>query len=222
MILHRLDSLFLVLDFLGVFVGAVGGGILAIRERRYKYDFIGVIGLAFASALGGGITRDIILQNGPPLAFLDIRYEIVAFAGAFVALGFRSRMTSGAQRLMLIVDAAAIGFFAVSGSTRALHAGLARLPALLLGVVTAVGGGSIGDIMSGRTPRIFEGGQFYAIAALFGSAAFLISDAAGMPRTVSSAIGVLACFLLRLLSRRFDWRTRPVSEITSRDQGKEL
>jgi uncharacterized membrane protein YeiH len=211
MILHHLDALFLLLDFLGVFVGALGGGIAAIREPRHKYDFIGVLGLSFASAVGGGITRDIILQHGPPLAFLDIRYELVAFAGAFVALAFRTRINHGAERLIVIVDAAALGLFAVAGTTRALNAGLTRLPALLLGVVTAVGGGSIRDVLSGRPPKIFEGGQFYAIAALLGSTVFLVSDAAGLSRTFSSSAGAFACFLLRLLSWRLNWRTRPVS-----------
>jgi uncharacterized membrane protein YeiH len=210
MILHHLDTLFLVLDFLGVFVGAVGGGIATIREDRYKYDFIGVLGLAFASALGGGITRDIVLQHGPPLAFLDIRYELVAFAGAIVALVFRTRINERTERVIVIVDAVAIGLFAVSGTTRALDAGLTRLPALLLGMVTAVGGGSIRDVLTGRTPKIFEGGQFYALAALLGSAVFLVSDALGLAREISSVAGALACFLLRLMSWQFNWRTRPV------------
>jgi uncharacterized membrane protein YeiH len=210
MILHHLDALFLILDFLGVFVGALGGAIAAIRDLRYRYDFIGVLGLAFASALGGGITRDVILQRGPPLAFLDIRYLIVAFAGAFVVLAFRSRISKGAERAIIVVDAAAIGLFAVAGTTRALDAGLTRLPSLLLGLVTAVGGGSLRDVLSGRPPKIFEGGQLYAIPALLGSAVFLLSDAAGLSRTFSSTVGALVCFLLRLLSWRFNWRTRAV------------
>jgi Glycine transporter len=97
MILHHLDALFLILDFLGVFVGALGGAIAAIRDHRYKYDFIGVLGLAFASALGGGITRDVILQRGPPLAFLDIRYLVVAFAGAFDCLPWQARRAPSTQ-----------------------------------------------------------------------------------------------------------------------------
>jgi uncharacterized membrane protein YeiH len=156
------------------------------------YDLIGVLGLAFASALGGGITRDVVLQRGPPLAFLDIRYLLVAFAGAFVVLAFRSRIGKGAERAIIVVDAAAIGLFAVAGTTRALDAGLTRLPSLLLGLVTAVGGGSLRDVLSGRTPKIFEGGQLYAIPALLGSAVFLLSDAAGLSRTFSSAVGALA------------------------------
>src|SRR6266850_5403501 len=63
-----IDKLFSIIDFLGVFVGALGGALAAVRDTRYKYDLVGVTGLALASALGGGITRDLILQKGPPLA----------------------------------------------------------------------------------------------------------------------------------------------------------
>ena len=69
-----IDKLFSLIDFLGVFVGALGGALAAVRDTRYKYDLVGVTGLALASALGGGITRDLILQKGPPLAFADARY----------------------------------------------------------------------------------------------------------------------------------------------------
>jgi len=152
-----------------------------------------------------------MLQHGPPLAFLDIRYEIVAFTGAIVVLALRSKeMGPGAANAMIVIDAAAIGLFSVAGTTRALNAGLAELPSVLLGVVTAVGGGSLRDVLSGRAPRIFERGQFYAIAALLGSAVFLGCDRAGLARETSSIVGASACFALRVLSWKFNWRTRAV------------
>lgn len=215
MLIARLTTLFLVVDFLAVFVGAIGGALAAIRDTRSRYDVVGVVGLAFASALGGGIARDVILQHGPPLAFLDIRYLAAAFAGAFVALLFRQKITSGTERALTWVDATAIGLFSVAGSTRALDAGLGEFAALLLGVVTAVGGGCLRDVLSGRTPKIFEGGQLYAIAALSGSASFLVCDYFGVDRTVSTVVGTSAGTLLRILSVRFDWRTRPVGSATN-------
>lgn len=208
--LPRIDKLFFIVDFLGVFVGALGGALAAIRDTRYRYDVIGVLGLGFASALGGGITRDIILQIGPPLAFTDIRYIIAALAGATIAILFESRFHEGAERAILWIDASALGLFAIAGTTRALNAGLTRLPALLLGIVTAVGGGSLRDVLSGRTPRIFERGQLYAIAALTGSLAFLFALALHCNRTWATVIGTLSCFGLRILSVRFNWRTRSI------------
>ena len=203
-------SLLLLIDFLGVFAGALGGGLEAMRNEDYNYDFIGVLGLAMTSALGGGIMRDIILQQGPPLAFQDVRYLMTAMAGALIALAFRNHIGPRTQTAIIWIDAAAIGFFAVAGSTRALDARMSVLPALILGVLTAVGGGALRDVTSGRTPKIFESGQLYAVAALLGSAAFLASNSAGLPRTTSTTIGLIMGFSVRGLAMYYNLRTRAV------------
>ncbi|SRR5229473_7376483 len=205
-----IDKLFSLIDFLGVFAAALGGAIAAVRDTRYKYDLVGVTGLAFAAALGGGIIRDLILQHGPPLAFSDSRYLLLALAGAAVGMLFANRAGKYTDRAIAFVDAAALGLFAVAGSTRAINAGLGRLPALLLGIVTAAGGGSLRDVLSGRTPKIFEGGQIYAIAAAFGAAVFVICDSLHLDRSMSTLAGALCGFGLRVLALRFDWKTRPV------------
>ena len=100
-----IDTLFSLVDFLGVFVGAFGGALAAVRDTRYKYDLVGVTGLALVSALGGGITRDLILQKGPPLAFADARYLITALAGAVIGMSSRSesaRTRSGRSSLLTL------------------------------------------------------------------------------------------------------------------------
>lgn len=195
---------------MGVFVGALGGALAAVRDTRYKYDLVGVTGLALASALGGGITRDLVLQKGPPLAFADARYLITALAGAVIGMIFAQRIGANTERVLLFADAIALGLFAVAGSTRAINAGMTRLPALLLGATTAVGGGCIRDVLSGRTPKIFERGELYAIAAAFGSAAFLLCDALKFTREISTAAGTLCGFGLRLLAWRYHWETRSI------------
>jgi uncharacterized membrane protein YeiH len=210
----HIDTLFLVIDFLGVFVGALGGALTAVRDTRYKYDLVGVTGLAFASALGGGITRDLILQKGPPLAFVDVRYLMAALAGAAVGLAFAARVGRSTERVIIFIDAVALGLFAVAGSTRALESGLRRLPAFLLGGVTAVGGGCIRDVLSGLTPKIFERGELYAIAAAFSAAMFLLCDWLHFSREISTTIGAGCGFSLRLLALRYHWQTRPVRRET--------
>src|SRR5262249_59217312 len=102
---------------------------------------------------------------------------------------FGHRIGKSTERVILFVDAAALGLFAVAGSTRAIDAGLSYLPALLLGVTTAVGGGCIRDVLSGRTPKIFERGELYAIAAAFGATMFLLCHALQLPRAASTALG---------------------------------
>jgi uncharacterized membrane protein YeiH len=205
-----IDRLFSLIDFLGVFFGALGGALAAVRDTRYKYDLVGVTGLAMVSALGGGITRDLILEIGPPLAFADARYLMTALAGAAIGMLFARQAGKNTERAIIFMDAVALGLFAVAGSTRALHAGLSWLPALLLGVTTAVGGGSIRDVLSGRTPRIFERGELYAIPAAFSAAVFLACDALHAPRQVATVAGILCGFGLRLLALKFHWETRPV------------
>ncbi|HEY7405460.1 MAG TPA: trimeric intracellular cation channel family protein [Candidatus Angelobacter sp.] len=205
-----IDRLFSLIDFLGVFFGALGGALAAVRDTRYKYDLVGVTGLAIVSALGGGITRDLILQRGAPLAFADPRYLMIALAGAALGMLFVRQAGRNTERVIVFMDAVALGLFAVAGSTRAIHSGMSWLPALLLGVTTAVGGGSLRDVLSGRTPRIFERGEFYAIPAALSAATYLVCDALRMPRQMATLAGVLSGFTLRMLAMKFHWETRPI------------
>jgi uncharacterized membrane protein YeiH len=205
-----IDKIFSLIDFLGVFFGALGGALAAVRDPRYKYDFVGVTGLATVAALGGGITRDLILQKGVPLAFADARYLMTALLGAALGMLFARHAGRNTDRAIIFMDAVALGLFAVAGSTRAVHAGLTWLPALLLGVTTAVGGGCLRDVLSGCTPRIFERGEFYAIPATLGAAVFLACDALQFPRQVATVAGVVAGFGLRILAIRFHWETRSI------------
>jgi uncharacterized membrane protein YeiH len=202
------SSLFTLIDFAGVFAGAIGGALEAKQNRTYQFDFVGVIGLGFISALGGGITRDILLQHGPPLAFTDIRYLIIALAGGLLGLLCGSTPGRTLGRLLILIDAAALGFFSVAGSTRALAAGLSFLPAMLMGIITAVGGGSLRDVFSGRTPKVFERGEPYALVAAIVSLLFLVTDQWTGNAKLSTSLGVAAGFVIRVLALRFKWRTR--------------
>ena len=198
------------LDTAGITIGSIGGALHARRHPHYNYDIVGVIGLALVSALGGGIVRDVLLNQGPPLAFTRPSYLYIAILGATLTMLFGAKFGVRAERVMLYIDSAAISFFAVAGATRAEAFGLSWLPALLLGLTTAVGGGSIRDVLSGSTPRVFERGNFYAIAAFFAAITYLILDAFDLPETVSVAAAVLCGFTLRTLSIRFNWTTDSV------------
>ncbi len=211
------SQVFSVVEFSGVVVGALGGALEVKRNSRYDYDVIGLLGLAFLSALGGGILRDMLLGSGPPLAFQDTYYLLDALLGAILALllmrysrnfdATTGEVSGSLRRFLIVVDAAALGLFSVAGATRAVNNGLTILPALLLGVTTAVGGGSLRDVFTGRTPRIFERGEPYAIASIFAVLAFFSCEWLHFSRTASTVVAIAAGFLLRILSLRYRWRT---------------
>jgi uncharacterized membrane protein YeiH len=201
-------SIFSLIDFSGVFAGALGGALEAKQNRSYQFDFVGVLGLGVISALGGGITRDILLQHGPPLAFVDVRYLLIALVGAAIGLVCGATIGDRLSKPLVWIDAAALGFFAVAGSTRALAAGLTFLPALLLGVVTAVGGGSLRDVFSGRSPKVFERGEPYAVVAAFASIIFLVCERLSGNSKLATGLGLVAGFAFRAAALRFRWRTK--------------
>lgn len=203
-------TVFSFVEFSGVAAGALAGALEARRNRTYHYDLIGVLGLAVITALGGGIARDMLIQKGPPLAFLDARYLLAALGCGSFALFFSPRAGRGMDRFIWWADAASLGLFSVAGVSRALNANLTMLPALILGLITAVGGGSLRDVFMGRSPRVFEHGEPYAIAALLAVLAFLGGESLGWERSASTAAGVLAGLILKILSHRFRWTTSTV------------
>jgi uncharacterized membrane protein YeiH len=204
-------TVFSIVEFSGVAAGALAGALETRRSRNYQYDLIGVLGLAIITALGGGIARDVILQKGPPLAFMDARYLLVSLGAGSVALLFGRWEQRFVTRGIWLADAASLGLFSVAGVSRSLNAGLPMLPSLLLGLITAAGGGALRDVMMGRTPRVFERGEPYTLAALLAALVFLGCEQLGLERSISTAAGASAGLLLKLLSARFQWKTPAVN-----------
>ncbi len=205
-------SFFSLIDVAGVLSGAMAGALAARRNQAYHFDFVGVLGLGLITALGGGITRDILLQHGPPLAFTDARYLPIAFLGALLGLLCGAGSSRRLDPLLVVIDAAALGFFAVAGSTRAEAAGFAFLPSVLMGITTAVGGGALGDVFSGRTPKVFERGEPYALVAAIVSVLFVVCVRFTGNAHWSTLISMAAGFAIRMLALRFRWRTRAVRD----------
>lgn len=211
-------TFFSLIDCLAVVAGAFGGAAQAVRDERKQYDVVGVGGLGLASALGGGVTRDVLLSRGAPLAFVEIRYLLFGFIGVLLALGCRARITRGGQRALLVIDAAGLGLFAIAGSTRAFDAGLQVLPSVLLGTVTAAGGGVAHDVLSGRTPAVFERGTPYVLVAVVASALYFLARSLGAPAPIPTLAGFIIGFALRLVALRLGWKTRAIREIAFRSR----
>ena len=207
-------SLFTLIDYSGVVVGALGGALAARRDTKFNFDYVGVIGLGMISGVGGGLARDVLIQNGLPLALDNPHYLYLALGGALIGLFFGSGMGVRMRRAMLVIDALGLGFFAIAGATRAQDVGVGLLPCLLLGVMTAVGGGSLRDVFSGRTPSVFERGEPYATAAATSALLFLLMLHFGVSTSIATPIGIVAGFVMRLLGVRFKWKTRAVRTAT--------
>lgn len=195
-----LDALFRLIDLLGVLGNGVLGGALA---RRARLDLVGLGTLAILSGLGGGLIRDTLLQRGTPVALTDYAYITTALAGAGVAfvLEVEGRVW---DRTYLVVDALALGCWAAAGAQKTLDAGLGWLPAVLLGAITAVGGGTVRDLVLGRRPGIF-GGPLYATCALVASGVMVVlyqldQPSAGLIATTATGAG------LTLLARWRGWQ----------------
>jgi uncharacterized membrane protein YeiH len=200
----------LVVDLAAVFLMAITGAIEAIRRR---FDLIGLCVLCLATGLGGALTRDgIFLNAGISPVLQDDRYLWAVALAAVFGLAFGSRAV-GSRRLMALVDALALGAYAVVGVDKSLSVGLGAASAVLVGVVNACGGGILRDFCTGERPMVFKPGQFYAFAALIGCLVYVLlrrhSDLAPMTSALAS-IGVT--FGLRVLAIIFNWSTRPVGE----------
>lgn len=192
----------LVVDLLGTFAFALNGALTAIRTVRV--DIVGVLVLGLVTATGGGIIRDVLLDRLPPSTFTDWRYLTTAFAGSLIAflVGRRLERISGA---IDVFDAIGLSFFAVNGALAALAAGAGPLQATLLGVVTAVGGGTIRDVLIRQVPTVLSSG-LYAVPAAVAAGGAVALFASGIGVWPLLTLAAAACFVLRMVGLRRGWR----------------
>ncbi|WP_017615839.1 trimeric intracellular cation channel family protein [Nocardiopsis salina] len=200
------QSVILTLDLLGVFAFALDGALTAIRTARV--DIVGVIVLGVATALGGGIIRDVLLGQ-TPATFQDWRYLVTALGGGALAY-FLSRQLRHLATPIQLFDAAGLSLFAVIGATRALEHGFGPLQAVLLGVITGVGGGTIRDVLLNRIPVVLSANsRLYAIPALLGAGVVVLADTVGLDSVWFALAGAVLCFSVRVLSLRYNWNAPP-------------
>jgi uncharacterized membrane protein YeiH len=199
-------------DLGAVFFFALTG---ALTARRLRYDFIGVFVLAFATGLGGGVIRDSLLRgSGPVVALTDDRFMLAVLLAALCGLFRISARIESFNRAVATFDAVGLAAFAVVGTNKALRMELHWVAAVFVGVVSAVGGGLLRDVLIRIEPLVFKPGQFYALAALFGAClyAVLIIEA-HVPGLRAAIWATSATVLFRVLAIVFNWKTRPVGEV---------
>ena len=195
------EPLNLVLNLMGTFAFGLSGGILAVRKQM---DLFGVLVLAVATGLGGGIMRDIILGHTPPATLNDWRYLAVAgSAGILVFLRYGRVVHHG--RFIIGFDAVGLSIFTVTGTTIALDAGLSPAPAALLGMLTGVGGGVMRDVLAAEVPLIFRS-EVYAVASMLGAIIVIVARQTGFSGIPAEILAALATFILRMVSVQRGWK----------------
>ena len=195
------NAFILALDITGTFVFAIEGAIAAIQARL---DLLGVMVLAFSTALGGGVIRDVLIGAAPPNALRDWRYPSLAFTGAALTFLFYRFVLAIPAASLVTLDAAGLALFAVAGTEKALDYKIPPLNAALMGTITAVGGGTVRDILLTHIPAVLRV-DIYATAALFGSLVLILLRNLGFSAKPAAFCGFVACFLLRIISVRLHW-----------------
>ena len=198
----------LALDLLGIFVFAISGGLVAVRNQL---DILGVVVLAMATGLGGGVIRDVLIGAVPPPALDDWRYLAVPAAAGLVTFLWHPAVER-LERVVNVFDAAGLGMFCVAGAIKAHDYGLGPAPAAALGMLTGVGGGVIRDLLAGRVPVVLRSGELYAIPALAGAAVASSGVELGLRPAVVIVPGAVLASGWRLLAIRQGW-SAPVPRV---------
>ena len=192
--------LLLALDFTGTFVFALNGALTAVRAERL--DIFGVITLGMSTGLGGGTIRDVLLDALPPATFVDWRFLALAAGGGLIAFALSRRL----ERLTMpitVLDAVGLSVFAVLGAEKALNLGFGVVQAMIVGTITAVGGGTIRDVMIGRIPTVLRS-ELYAIPALIGAGCAAAAIKMGYQGVLPALGAAAVCFVIRMIGVRFD------------------
>lgn len=194
-------TLLLLFDLLGTFLFALEGASTAVQ---HELDLLGIMVLAFATALGGGIVRDVLIGSVPPNSIKDWRYPTTALSAAAVVFAAHTAIGHIPFWPLITLDAAGLGLFAIAGAAKALDFGIHPLLAILLGGVTGVGGGTIRDIFLAQVPRVLRT-DIYAAAALLGAAVLVLCLKLKLRPAAASTVGILVCFTLRIVAVHQHW-----------------
>ncbi len=197
-------------DLAAVAVSALAGGLVAARER---YDLNGVLFVAIATGLGGGIIRDLLIAQGPPLAMVSLWYLPTAGAAGLLVFFLSTpihSLTTRARPVVFTLETVALALYTVLGAGKGLEAGLPLVSCVLLGVITGVGGGILRDLLLNRRPTVLQPGTLEAGAALIAAIAQVVADI-WLPAFIAAIIGLAVAVLARAMSVLLRWQTPPAA-----------
>jgi uncharacterized membrane protein YeiH len=172
-----------------------------LEAARKRLDAVGVCVVAGLAAFGGGTLRDVLLDRRP---FFWVEHAAWLWALLALCIGamlfLRARHFALTERAMLWPDALGLGLFTASGAQIALGAGMPAIVAVLMGMVTAVFGGVLRDIVCNEIPSAFRDHRPYAVCSFFGGWVLVSAHALGAPQGVGLACAAATASALRLLA----------------------
>jgi uncharacterized membrane protein YeiH len=167
-------------------------------------DLLGVLVIGIVTASAGGILRDVLIGDVPPLWVRAPRFLLAAVLAGLTAIVFHAGVEDVPAWLLTGLDAAGLALFSVAGAAKALDFGLAGVMAVLMGAITGVGGGTVRDVLLDQVPAVLRV-EVYAAAALAGAAVVVLGDRAGIRRGQAMILGAVVCFIIRVVSAAADW-----------------
>ena len=190
-------------DLLAVGIGSLQGALFAAQFRDKRLDWLGVAIIGIATGLGGGLLRDLLL-NAPLAPLQSNWYLLVATAAALVGM-LLERLFHRLRKVITVLDALTIGLFGAIGTTKALSFGLPPVPAIFVGVLSAVGGSILRDLLLTVPIAIMQVGSLYAIAAGVGSATLVVLFLITSNVVLAAVVCVAITFGVRILAVLFKW-----------------
>lgn len=206
-----MNDIIYILEIIGTIAFAVSGAVVAIKKET---DIFGVVFIAITTAVGGGILRDLIIGNLPPIAFQNYEY---VFAAAVTGLGIfmyayirrdknNHQHWEAIDRINNIFDAIGLGAFTVIGMNTAImaHLGDNMFLVIFLGMITGIGGGIIRDSLVGDIPFVLTE-KVYAVASMLGAICYYLLYWMGINLTFCAIVGIVVIFAIRMISSKFNW-----------------
>jgi uncharacterized membrane protein YeiH len=190
----------LIADLVGVAVFAASGASAGVAKRL---DVFGVVFIGAAAALGGGILRDVVIGDFPPLAFADWRFSVTAAAASLLVFFLHPQLVR-VRRTVLVLDAAGLGLFTAAGTLKALDFHVPVVGACILGMITGIGGGLLRDLLTAEIPLVLRR-EIYAVAALVGSVAIVFGRRWGVPNLVLLLSAAALVFAIRIVAIVRNW-----------------
>ncbi len=188
------------IDVIGTFVFAISGVLAAIDK---KLDVVGSIVIGFVTALGGGTLRDVLIGKTPVGWMGDTNYLLIVLAALPVCYYFKKYVMK-ARKSLFIFDTIGIGLFTIFGVEKALSIGLSTPICVMMGIVSAVFGGVIRDIILNEIPLIFRK-EIYASACFVGAVVYVTLGMFDLSQQVSMLISIGLVILIRYFSVKKQW-----------------